>query len=111
MAATQLPEAFGMSVAVEDTAAARRFSTGLYAHDRVLEGVFGGIAYLSIVRDGETLVNIFQKGEGNPLADVFPSPDGKGAYRLLEGPDEEAVRKHHGGRCGDPLRVESLLRA
>jgi predicted enzyme related to lactoylglutathione lyase len=73
MTATQLPEAFGMSVTVEDMAAARRFYAGLYAHDRVLEGVFGGIAYLSIMRDGETLVNIFQKGEGNPLADVFPT--------------------------------------
>jgi predicted enzyme related to lactoylglutathione lyase len=73
MTATPLPEAFGMSVTVEDTAAARRFYTGLYAHDRVLEGVFGGIAYLSIMRDGETLVSIFQKGEGNPLAAVFPT--------------------------------------
>ena len=41
--------------------------------------------------------------------EFFYSPDGTGAYCLLEGPDEEAVRKHHGGRCGDPLRVESLL--
>ena len=39
----------------------------------------------------------------------FSSPHGTGASCLLEGPDEEAVRKHHGGRCGDPLRVESLL--
>jgi predicted enzyme related to lactoylglutathione lyase len=53
--------------------AAHRFYAGLYAHDRVLEGVFGGIAYLSIMRNGETLVNIFQKGEGNPLAPVFPT--------------------------------------
>ena len=73
MTVTQLPEAFGMSVTVEDTDAARRFYTGLYAHDRVLEGVFGGIPYLSLMRDGETLVNIFQKGEGNPLAAVFPT--------------------------------------
>jgi hypothetical protein len=41
--------------------------------------------------------------------EFFYSPEGKGAYCLLEGPDEEAVRKHHGGRCGEPLRVESLL--
>ena len=25
------------------------------------------------MRDGETLVNIFRKGEGNPLAAVFPT--------------------------------------
>lgn len=73
MTVTQLPEAFGMSVTVADMDAARRFYTALYAHDRVLEGVFGGISYLSIMRAGETLVNIFQKGEGNPLADVFPT--------------------------------------
>ena len=40
---TRFPQAFGISVTVEDTNPARRFSTGLYAHDRVLEGVFGGI--------------------------------------------------------------------
>lgn len=70
---TQLPEAFGMSVTVEDMDAARRFYTNLYAHDRVLDGVFAGINYLSIMRDGETLVNIFQKGEGNPLANIIPT--------------------------------------
>ena len=70
---TQFPDAFGMSVTVADMDAARRFYTGLYPHDHVSDGVFAGINYLSIMRDGETLVNIFQKGEGNPLADIFPT--------------------------------------
>ena len=63
----QFPDAFGMSVTVEDMDAARRFYTDLYPHDRVSDGVFAGINYLSIMRDGETLVNIFQKGEGNQI--------------------------------------------
>ena len=41
--------------------------------------------------------------------EFFYSPDGKGAYCLLEGPDEEAVRKHHSAANCDPMRVESLL--
>ena len=69
----QFPEAFGMSVTVEDMEAARRFYADLYPHDRVSDGVFAGINYLSIMRDGETLVNIFQKGEGNPLANILPT--------------------------------------
>jgi predicted enzyme related to lactoylglutathione lyase len=69
----QFPDAFGMSVTVEDMNAARRFYVALYLHDHVSEGIFAGINYLSIMRNGETLVNIFQKGEGNPLADVFPT--------------------------------------
>lgn len=69
----QFPDAFGMSVTVDDMTAARRFYENLYPHDRVSDGVFAGINYLSIMRDGETLVNIFQKGEGNPLADIIPT--------------------------------------
>lgn len=69
----QFPDAFGMSVTVEDMEAARRFYSDLYPHDKVLDGVFAGINYISVMRDGETLVNIFQKGEGNPLAAIFPT--------------------------------------
>lgn len=69
----QLPDAFGISVSVADMDAARRFYTNLYEHDEVTEGVFAGIPYLSIMRDGETLVNISQQGEGNPLASMFPT--------------------------------------
>jgi quinol monooxygenase YgiN len=41
--------------------------------------------------------------------ELYYSPEAKGVYCLLEAPDEEAVRRHHGGDCGPVLRVESLL--
>ena len=41
--------------------------------------------------------------------ELFYSPDGKGIYCLLEGPDETAVRNHHNGKCNEVIRVESLL--
>jgi len=41
--------------------------------------------------------------------ELFYNPDGKGVYCMLEAPDEEAVRKHHGGNCGEIIRIESLL--
>ncbi|MDQ6873529.1 MAG: DUF4242 domain-containing protein [Actinomycetota bacterium] len=43
--------------------------------------------------------------------ELFHNPDGK-VYCLLEGPDEEAIRKHHAALdvpCGDVHPVESLL--
>ena len=70
---SQLPSAFGMSITVDDLDAASRFYQALYPHDHISEGVFAGISYLGIMRAGETLVNIFQKSPGNPLADIFPT--------------------------------------
>jgi hypothetical protein len=43
--------------------------------------------------------------------ELYYNADGK-VYCLLEGPNEEAVRKHHealGVPCGDVHRVDSLL--
>jgi hypothetical protein len=41
--------------------------------------------------------------------EFFYSPENKGAYCVLEAPDLEAVRKHHGGTMtGEPMLVESL---
>jgi hypothetical protein len=43
--------------------------------------------------------------------ELYHNPDGK-VYYLLEGPDEEAVRKHHAALdvpCGDVHCVDSLL--
>jgi predicted enzyme related to lactoylglutathione lyase len=68
----QYPEAFGISVTVDDVEQARQFYSVLYAHDHVTEGVFAGINYIGIMRDGETLVNVFQKGDNNPLDDIIP---------------------------------------
>ena len=42
--------------------------------------------------------------------ELYHNPDGK-VYCLLEGPDEDAIRKHHaalGVPCGDPHQVDSL---
>jgi len=38
----QIPEAFGMSVTIDDMAAARHFYEALYPHDSISEGVFAG---------------------------------------------------------------------
>jgi Protein of unknown function (DUF4242) len=43
--------------------------------------------------------------------DLYQSADGK-VYCLLEGPDEEAIRRHHAALdvpCGDVHQVNSLL--
>lgn len=43
--------------------------------------------------------------------ELYYNPDGK-VYCLLDGPDEEAVRRHHAALdvpCGQVNRVESLL--
>ena len=43
--------------------------------------------------------------------ELYHNPDGK-VYCLLEGPDEEAIRKHHAALnvpCGEVHEVDSLL--
>jgi hypothetical protein len=43
--------------------------------------------------------------------ELYHNPDGK-VYCLLEGPDEDAIRRHHaalGVDCGDVHEVDSLL--
>ena len=43
--------------------------------------------------------------------ELYHNPDGK-VYCLLEGPDEDAIRKHHealGVPCGDVHRVDGVL--
>jgi hypothetical protein len=42
--------------------------------------------------------------------ELYHNPDGK-VYCLLDGPDEDAIRKHHeaiGVPCGDVHKVDSL---
>src|SRR5215216_7471539 len=41
--------------------------------------------------------------------EFFYSPDGEGAYCVLEAPDKEAVNLHHGGKDVGSVEVESLL--
>ena len=43
--------------------------------------------------------------------ELYHNPDGK-VYCLLEGPDEDAIRKHHeavGVPCGDVHQVDGVL--
>jgi len=67
-----LPDSFGFAVTVDDIEQARAFYAELCPHDSISTGVFAGIPYFGIMRDGETLVNIFQKSSGNPLQDAIP---------------------------------------
>ena len=67
-----LPDFFGMAVTVDDIDEALRFYTLLCPHDQVNRGVYAGIPFCSIMRDGETMVNIFLRVPGNPLRDVVP---------------------------------------
>ena len=68
-----LPDAFGINFTVEDMEATSAFYEGLYPDAQVSEGVFSGINYRELMRDGEVEVGLFQKGEGNPLAESFPT--------------------------------------
>lgn len=63
------PEPFGMSINATDIEATSQFYQSFYPYDQIKRDIFAGIPYISIMRDGETLVNIFEKGPNNPLAD------------------------------------------
>ena len=88
----KFPEAFGMLVTVDDMESARQFYADLYPHDEIKNGVFGGIDYFSIMRDGETVVNIFKKCPENPMADSLP------ILKVDSVADFEAKIKKLGGR-------------
>ena len=65
------PEPFGIATVANDLHAAREFYTRLYPYP-VTEGVFADIKYLSIMKDGVTLVNVFQRSEHNPIRSMIP---------------------------------------
>lgn len=64
---TVQPEAFGMSVNAADIEATSQFYASFYTHDKVFKSNFAGIPYISLMRDGETLINIFQRGQTIPF--------------------------------------------
>ena len=66
-------EPFGTNFTVADLKATAAFYGEIYPHDKVLEGEFAGIPFISVMRNGEVLACAFQKAEGNPLADSFPT--------------------------------------
>ncbi len=65
------PEPFGIATATNDLQAAKEFYTRLYPYP-VTEGVFANIKYLSIMKDGVTLVNVSQRSEHNPIRSTIP---------------------------------------
>jgi predicted enzyme related to lactoylglutathione lyase len=70
---TQLLELFGTSVTVPEIEKTSQFYQQIYPYDEVKRGIFAGIHYIALLRAGEVGVCIFEQGEGNPLADSFPT--------------------------------------
>lgn len=65
------PEPFGIATVANDLTAAREFYTTMYPY-AVTEGVFANIKYFSIMKDGITLVNVFQRSGENPINGTIP---------------------------------------
>jgi predicted enzyme related to lactoylglutathione lyase len=70
---SQFPEPFGVSFTVAEMDNVRHFYESICSHDEIKEGVFAGIAYVTIMRGGECQITLFQAGEGNPLAATIPT--------------------------------------
>ena len=70
---TQVLELFGTSVTVPNIEKTSQFYQQVYPHNEIKRGVFAGINYIALMRTDEVGVCIFEQGEGNPLADSFPT--------------------------------------
>ena len=70
---TQVLELFGTSVTVPNIEKTSQFYRQIYPYDEVKSGVFAGINYIALLRAGEVGVCVFEQGEGNPLAESFPT--------------------------------------
>jgi len=65
------PDPFGFAAVSQDLTAARQFYERLYPY-KAIEGIFAGIKYISIMKDGVTLVNVFEKSAANPIHGTIP---------------------------------------
>jgi predicted enzyme related to lactoylglutathione lyase/heme-degrading monooxygenase HmoA len=65
------PDPFGFAAVAQDLQAAKEFYQRFYPY-QVIEGTFGGIRYISIMKDGATLVNVFEKSHVNPIRGTIP---------------------------------------
>lgn len=65
------PETFGIATVAQDMNAARAFYTALYPYE-VKEDVFAGIKFFSIMKNGSTLVSVFERSEANPISGTIP---------------------------------------
>ncbi len=68
---TPVPQPFGMATIAQDLNAAKAFYEGIYPFP-VKEGVFAGIKFFSIMKEGNTIVSVFEKTTGNPIAGTVP---------------------------------------
>ena len=68
---TAHPEPFGITTVAKDLNAAKEFYLAMYPY-KVIESVFAGIKYFSIMKDGITLVNVFQRSPENPIIGSVP---------------------------------------
>jgi predicted enzyme related to lactoylglutathione lyase len=71
MTALKHPEPFGIATVANDLEKAKEFYTQLYPY-AVTSGTFAGIEYFSIMKDGITLVNVFQRSSANPITGTIP---------------------------------------
>ena len=84
------PEPFGIATVANDLKAAREFYTKMYPY-KVVNGVFAGIEYFSIMKDRATLVTVFQRSSENPITGTIPIlkvesvPEYAGFLQSLEG--------------------------
>jgi predicted enzyme related to lactoylglutathione lyase len=69
--AVRHPEPFGIATITNDLNVAREFYATLYPYE-VSERVFAGIRYLSIMKDGVTLVAAFERSAANPITGTIP---------------------------------------
>ncbi len=65
------PETFGIATVAQDMKAARDFYTALYPYE-VKEDVFSGIKFFSIMKNGSTLVSVFERSSSNPISGTIP---------------------------------------
>jgi hypothetical protein len=64
---------FGIACAAENLDSAKDFCKNVYPDERMTEGVFGTIKYLSIIgTDGEVLITVWQKQADNPVRTAIP---------------------------------------
>lgn len=70
---SELIELFGTSFTVPNLEKSSTFYQQIYPHDEVKRGNFAGINYIALLRSGEVILCLFEQGEGNPLAESFPT--------------------------------------
>lgn len=92
------PQPFGIATVAINLAAAKEFYTQMYPY-RIEEGMFGPIKYFSILKDGITLVSVFQRSDQNPIQGTIP------ILRVESVPEYARVIEDIGGKVIIPESV------